>query len=96
MDFYRTKKFHFENFFKRCILFLQRRPLFFKSFYNSIMKRVDFIIQEYHNRLKRKNNNKNSTIIFMYYIAETLSKPISKNDRKRLFMIYKKLYGKIS
>ena len=85
-----------KTFLKDVYSFFKEDHSFFKKFLYSIMKRVDFIIQEYHNRLKRKNNNKNSTIIFMYYIAETLSKPISKNDRKRLFMIYKKLYGKIS
>jgi len=58
--------------------------------------KVNFIIQEFKNKKKRKTNTISSDIIFMYYITETLSKPLSQIDRKKIFGIYKKLFNNLS
>lgn len=57
------------------------------------MKKADFIVQEYKNKMERKTNNSNSNNVFLLYIAEALSKPMSQRDRKEVFKIYKKIHS---
>ena len=56
------------------------------------MKKTDFIVQEYKNKIKRNTNTNNSNQLFLLYIAEALSKPMSLRDRKEIFKIYKKVF----
>ena len=55
------------------------------------MKKTDFIVQEYKNKIERNTNTRNSNQLFLLYIAEALSKPMSQRDRKEIFKIYKKV-----
>ena len=56
------------------------------------MKKTDFIVQEYKNKIERNTNTRNSNQLFLLYIAEALSKPMSQRDRKEIFKIYKKVF----
>ena len=56
------------------------------------MKKTDFIVQEYKNKIERNTNTRNSNQLFLLYIAEALSKPMSQRDRKEIFKICKKVF----
>ena len=59
------------------------------------MRRVDFVIQEYGNKVCRKTNTLNSDLIFLEYVSDTLRKSLSKKDREKVSKIYKKLLEKV-
>jgi len=59
------------------------------------MRRVDFVIQEYGNKVRRRTNTLNSDLIFLEYVSDTLRKSLSKKDREKVLKIYKKLLEKV-
>lgn len=59
------------------------------------MRRVDFVIQEYSNKVHRKSNTLNSDLIFLEYVSETLRKSLSRKDREKVLKVYKKLLEKV-
>ena len=57
------------------------------------MKKAEFIVREYKNKIDRKTNTVSSNNQFLLYIAEALSKSMTQKDRKEVFKIYKKVHS---
>lgn len=73
----------------------RRRINFFFEKFKKFMRRVDFVIQEYGNKVRRRTNTLNSDLIFLEYVSDTLKKSLSKKDREKVSKIYKKLLEKV-